>query len=109
MVYQWMARTNDAVGSKTANTTGNSVGGAATEKDAILRRLGELHRLLNSRKGSLNATHKKNTDVNDKAYDLNTGIGRLAAEYVAFEATMAKCHKRARGMRCITRSVLGSG
>ena len=27
---------------------------------------GELHRLLNSRKGSLNATHKKNTDANDK-------------------------------------------
>ena len=54
MVYQWMARTSDAVGSKTANTTGNSVGGAAAEKDAILRRLGELHRLLNSRKGSPN-------------------------------------------------------
>ena len=46
-------RTNDVVGSTTANTTGNSAGDAATEKDATIRRLGELHRLLNSRKGSL--------------------------------------------------------
>ena len=61
--------TNDAVGSTTANTT--------AEKDARMRRLGELHRLLNSRKGSLNATYKKNTKANDKAHDLNGGTQNL--------------------------------
>ena len=66
---QGKAPTNDAVGSKTADTTGNSAGDAATEKDATMRRLGENHLLLNSRKGSLNATYKKNTDMKDK--DLN--------------------------------------
>ena len=53
---------------------------------------GELHRLLNSRKGSLHATNKKNTDTNDKACDLNEksqALDALAAEYVAFQATMA--------------------
>ena len=75
------------MGSWTANTTGNSAGDAATEKDATMRRLREFHRLLNSRKGTLNATYKKNTDANDKAYDLNQDA--LAAEHVAFEATMA--------------------
>ena len=90
---QGEAATNDAVGSTTANTTGNSAGDAATEKDATMRRLGELHRLFNSRRGSLNATNKKNTDANDKAYDLNQksiqALDVLAAEYVAFEATLA--------------------
>ena len=90
----WMnAPTKDAVGSKTANTTGNSVGDAATETDATLRRLVKLHPLSNSRKGSLNATYKNNTDANDKAFDLNQkslhALDALAAEYVAFEATMA--------------------
>ena len=47
---QGKAATNDAVGSTTANTTVNSAGDAATEKDATMRRLGELHRLLKSRK-----------------------------------------------------------
>ena len=32
-------RTNDVVGSTIANTTGNSAGDAATEKDATTRRL----------------------------------------------------------------------
>ena len=42
---QGKAATNDAVGSTTANTTVNTAGDAATEKDATLRRLVELHRL----------------------------------------------------------------
>ena len=67
--------TNDAVGSETA------------------LRLGELHRLLNSRKGSFNATYKKNTDANDKTCDLNQqksiqALDALEKEYVDFEATM---------------------
>ena len=55
--------------------------------------MGELHLLLHSRKGSLNATYRKNTDANDKAYDLNQksiqALDALAKEYVDFEATMA--------------------
>ena len=31
----------------------------------------ELHRLLNSRNGSLNATDRRNAEANDKAHDLN--------------------------------------
>ena len=85
--------TNDAVSSKTANTTGSSAGHVATEKEAVKRRLGELHRLLNSRKGSLHATYRKNTEANDKAYDLNQkslqALDALAKEYVDFEVTMA--------------------
>ena len=79
------------MGSKTANTTGNSAGDAAPEKDATMRRIGELHRLSNSRKGSLNATYKKDTEANDKAHDQKSlqALDALAAEYVAFEATMA--------------------
>ena len=80
------------MGSKTANATGNSAGDA-TEKDDTMRRLGDLHHLLNSRKGSLKATYKKNTDANDKADDLNQksiqALDALAKEYVGFEATMA--------------------
>ena len=51
----WMSvtNTNDATGRKAANSTRNSTGDACTEKKATMRRLGELHRLLNSRKGSL--------------------------------------------------------
>ena len=68
---QGKAVPNEAVSSKTANTTG--------EKDATMRRMG-LHR-------------KKNTDANDKAYDLNQksiqALDALAKEYVDFEATMA--------------------
>ena len=61
------------------------------EKEATIRRLGELHRLLNSRKGSLNATCRKNTDANDKAHDLDQksmqALNALAKEYVDFEAS----------------------
>ena len=57
---QGRALTNDALGSATANTTLDSAGDAAKEKDAMRRRLGELHRLLNSRTGSLSATYMKN-------------------------------------------------
>ena len=49
--------------------------------------------MLNSRKGSLNATYKKNSDANDRAYDLSQktvqALDALAAEYFACEATMA--------------------
>ena len=59
--------------------------------------MGELHRLLNRRKGSLNAPHKKNTDADDKAYDLNQesfqALHALAKEHVDFEATMASVIK----------------
>ena len=51
--------------------TVDSAGNSAAEKDAIMRRQGELHRLLNSRKGSLNATYKTNAEANYRAYDLN--------------------------------------
>ena len=90
---QGMAASNNAAGSGTATTTLDFVGDDATQKDAIMRRLRELHRLLNSRKGSLSATHKKNAEANDKAYDLNQktiqALDALAADYIAFEATMA--------------------
>ena len=49
--------------------------------------------MLNSRKGSLSATHKKNAEANDKAYDLDQktiqALDALAADYFAFEATLA--------------------
>ena len=67
---------------------------AATEKEAIRSRLGELHRLLNIRKGSLGATYKKNAEANDRAFDLNQktfqALDALAEEYSAFEVTIAK-------------------
>ena len=65
------------------------MGDTATEKDAIIRRLGELHRMLNSRKGSLCATYKKNAEANDKAYDLNQktaqALDALATDNVTSE------------------------
>ena len=58
-----------------------------------MRRLGELHRLLNSRKGCLHATYRKNTEANDKASDLFhksiQALHALAKECVDFEITMA--------------------
>ena len=55
-----------------------------------MRRMGELHRLLNSRKGSLNATYRKNRDADDKACDLNQksiqALDALAKEYIDFDA-----------------------
>ena len=66
----------------------------ATEKDTVRSRLGELHRLLNIRKGSLSATNKKNADANNRAYDMNQkkiqALDTLAEEYEAFEVTMKK-------------------
>ena len=89
---QGMASANNAAGSGAATATLDPVGDAATEKDAILRRLGGTP-LLNSRKGSLSATYKKNPEANDKAYDLNQkniqALDALAEDYVVFEATMA--------------------
>ena len=102
---QGKAATNDAVGSTTASTTGNSAADAATEKDATMRRLGELHRLFNSRKGSLNATYKKITDANDKACDPNQksiqALDALAAKKRCLRGHHGKCHKRVRGRRCV--------
>ena len=90
---QGMASANNAAGRRADTATLVPVGDAATEKDAITRRLEELHRLLNSRKGSLSATYKKNAEANDKAYDLNQKtiqvLDALAADHIAFEATMA--------------------
>ena len=61
----------------------------ATEK-----KLWELHRLLNNRKGSLSSTYKKNTEANTKVYDLNQktmqALDALAEEYEIFEETMKK-------------------
>ena len=58
-----------------------------------MRRLGELHRCLNSRKTRPQCTCKKSTAANDEAYDFNQksiqALDALAAECVAFEATMA--------------------
>ena len=66
----------------------------ATEKEAVRSRLGELHRLLNNRKGSLNATYNKNDEANDTAHDVNVktiqALDTLAEEYGNFEATMKK-------------------
>ena len=48
---------------------------------------------MNSRKGSLSATYKKNAEANDKAYDLNQktiqALDALAEDYLVSEATMA--------------------
>ena len=78
---------------KAADTTRGSTGDTATEKEAVLRRLGELHRLLKSRKGSVNATYKKNAKTNDKAYVINQkslqALDAPVMEYVDFEVTMA--------------------
>ena len=56
--------------------------------------MGELHRLLNNRKGSVSATKKKNAEANDRAYDLNQktfqALDALAEEYAAFEVTITK-------------------
>ena len=59
---QGRAATNDAADRKAANATGTSTADVASEKEAVKRRLGELHRLLNSRKGRFHATYGKNTE-----------------------------------------------
>ena len=60
-----------------------------------MRRLSELHRPLNSRKASLDATYRRNAEANDKAYDLYQksvlALDALAKEYVDFEVTSGQC------------------
>ena len=62
---------NHGVGVTQASVACDSTLALATEKDAERSRLGELHRLLNCRKGSLSATYEKNADANNSAYDMN--------------------------------------
>ena len=50
------AVTDNAVGVTQASTTCDSTMALATEKHAVRSRLGELHRLLNNRKGGLSAS-----------------------------------------------------
>ena len=103
---QGKAGTTDATDKEAADATGSATGDAATEKEAVKRRLGELRRLLNSRKGSLNATYRKNAEANDKAYDLNQksiqALDARAKKYVDFEVTMAMLHMSKRPeMHCM--------
>ena len=83
---QGRAATTEATDRNVASATGSSTRDAATDKEAAKRRLSELHRLLNSRKGCLNAKYRKNAEANDEAYDLNQksvqALDALAKEYV---------------------------
>ena len=65
------AVTDNAVGVMQASTICDSTMTLATEKDAVRSRLGERHRLLNNRKGSLRATYHENAEANDRACDIN--------------------------------------
>ena len=91
---QGRAVADNAASSAAAHTTCDSAGAIATDMDATRSRLGELHRLLNDRKGSFRATYKKNAEANDRAYDMNQKtiqvLDALAEEYSAFEASMKK-------------------
>ena len=60
---QGQAATTEATDRKAADATGSSTGDDATDKEAVKRQLSELHRLLNSRKGSLDATYRKNAEL----------------------------------------------
>ena len=77
-----------------AHSAWDTPAATATEKGAIRSRLGELHRLLNNRQGSLDAPYKKKAEANDRAYDMNQKTTQasdaLAEEYTAFEASMKK-------------------
>ena len=77
-----------------ASTACDSTMALATEKDTVRSRLGELHRLLDNRKGSLSAKYKMNAEANNKAYDMNQkttqALDTLAEEYGVFEVTMKK-------------------
>ena len=68
----------------------------ATEK-----KLWELLRLLNNRKGSLSSTYEKNTEANTKVYDLNQktmqALNALAEEYEIFETMKKVKHKTEEG------------
>ena len=90
---QGQTSTTDATDRKAARATGISTSDAATDKEAGNRRLSELHRLLNSRLGGLNATYRRNAEANDKAYDQNQksmlALDALAKEYVDFQVTKA--------------------
>ena len=67
---QGQTSTTEATDRKAAKATGKTTGDAAKDKEAAKRRLSELHRLLNCRKGSLNTTYRRNAEANDKACDL---------------------------------------
>ena len=88
------AVSENAVGVTQSSTACDSTLALATEKEAMRSILGELHRLLNNRKGSLNATYNKNAEANNRAYDMNLktmqALDTLAEEYGNFERTMKK-------------------
>ena len=104
---QCRAATTEATDRKAADATGSSTGDAATDREAVKRRLSELHGLLNSRNGSLNATYRKNVEANDKAYDLNQtsvqALDVLAKEHVDFEVTMANVTSKRLETHCMSR------
>ena len=87
-------KNNGRAAAHSATCTADSPAAAATEKEALRSRLGELHRLLNHRKGSLRATYKKNAEANDRAYDMNQKTMQASdapsEEYTAFEASRNK-------------------
>ena len=91
---QGRAVADNTTSSAAAHTTWDTVGATATDKEATRSRLGELHRLLNDRKGSLSATCRKNAEANDRAYDMIPKTTRildgLAEEYTAFEESLKK-------------------
>ena len=64
--YHGRVATDNAASTAPAHTTWDSATALATEKEAVRSRMGELHRLLNNRKGSLSATYKKNAEANDR-------------------------------------------
>ena len=53
--------------------TQENASGQESVKDFVVTesRLWELHRFFNNRKGSSSSTHKKNSEANNKVYDLN--------------------------------------
>ena len=78
------ASANEELGTSAENNPLTFTGDAASEKEAVKRRLGELHRLLNSRK----------VVANDKVYDFNEkSVQALDASAkgtgVVFEVTKA--------------------
>ena len=65
------------------------------------KRLWELHRLANNRKGSLSSACKKNSEANNKVYDLKqrtvAALDRLAEVYETFRGHVGH---RGKGVRC---------
>ena len=112
-IGQGKAATTDATDRMAADATGSSTGDAATEEEAVKRRLGELYRLLNSRNGSLNATYRKNAEANDMAHDLSQksiqALDALAKGICGLRGHHGQCHTRARGRRHTACSDSGSG